>query len=311
MHKAKLIDTKTCEVTECKLRNFILDSYDEMWYLELKHATKFYSAVKPKKILDHLQGECLGRHAVDVLQLLDMMRTCHVDAAGINEYINLLEDGQRQAKRIDEANPITNATVLTIATGAMLKTQQFPRANDEYEALARSSKTWTAWKEVYKKAQGAERVQVAITGGGTGFGGAAPADPTPSSKPAPTRSSTLPANQNVDAVTLADIEACFDNMAASAKVQSETFDSLVKSNASLAKSVQALTEANKKLTAQLAETNKNRSKGKPADGAKPCRHCKNKNMGSTSKKQPKHLDKECWELPYNASKRPTDWASCL
>ncbi len=126
MHKANLINAKTCKATERELCNFILDSYDETWYLELKHATKFYSAIKPKEILDHLQGECLGRHAVDVLQLLDMMRTCHVDAAGINEYINLLENVQQQAKRINEANPITNATVLTIATGAMLKTQQFP-----------------------------------------------------------------------------------------------------------------------------------------------------------------------------------------
>ena len=101
-------------------------------------------------------------------------------------------------------------------------------------------------------------------------------------------------------------------MATSAKVQSETFDSLVKSNASLAKSVQALTEANKKLTAQLAETNKNRNERRPADGAaKPCKHCKNKNMGTTNKKQPKHKEKDCWEMPHNASKRPTDWASCL
>ncbi len=89
-----------------------------------------------------------------------------------------------------------------------------------------------------------------------------------------------------------------DNMAASAKV-------LIKSNASLAKSVKELTEANKKLTAQLDEARKHRGGCKTADGGRPCKHCKNKG------KQPKHGERECWELPGNASKRPKDWASCL
>ena len=280
---------------------------EDTWIRELKDPESFYTEVEPRDLLDHLQDQCTSRHAIDILALQDELQGYHLEYEGIPEYINALKDAQRRAKRAgeDDEYAITDSTLLLVASTAMLKTQQFPRANDEYEALARSSKTWTAWKEVYKKAQGAERVQVAITGGGTGFGGAAPADPTQSSKPAPTRSGALPANQNVDAVTLANIEACFDNMAASAKVQSETFDDLVKSNASLAKSAKELAEANKKLTAQLAEASKHRGGRKTADGGRPCKHCKNKS------KQPNHGEHECWEMPGNASKRPKDWASCL
>ena len=85
----------------------------------------------------------------------------------------MLEDGQRQSIRIDESNPITDGTLLKIATGAMLKTKQFPRANEDYEALTKTNKTWAKWKEIYKKAQGNERVQAAVSGDGAGFGGAA------------------------------------------------------------------------------------------------------------------------------------------
>ncbi len=93
-------------------------------------------------------------------------------------------------------------------------------------------------------------------------------------------------------------EKLSNNMVVSAKV-------LVKSNASLAKSRKELTEANKKLTSQLAEASKHRGGCKTADGGCPCKHCKNKS------KQPKHRERECWELPGNVSKRPKDWASCL
>ena len=94
-------------------------------------------------------------------------------------------------------------------------------------------------------------------------------------------------------------------MAAAAKAQSATFDELVKSNASLAKSVKDLTEANKKLTAELAEARK-QSKGRSGRGSgRACKHCKNKG------KQPKHAEEKCWELPQNAPNRPKDWVSCL
>mmetsp|Transcript_56814 Transcript_56814/g.169634 ORF Transcript_56814/g.169634 Transcript_56814/m.169634 type:complete len:325 (-) Transcript_56814:327-1301(-) len=139
-HKAQIADWVTFSTVERELRHFILDTFDETWYMELRNAKHFYTKVKPRDLLEHLQNECLGRHAVDVLQLTDLLRKCHVEAAGINEYINMLEDGQRQSIRIDEDNPITNGTLLNVATGAMLKTKQFPRANEEYEALDRKKK---------------------------------------------------------------------------------------------------------------------------------------------------------------------------
>jgi len=317
-HKAKVADWVTFATVERELRHFILDTFDETWYMELRDAKHFYTKVKPRDLLDHLQGECLGRHAVDVLQLTDLLRKCHVEAAGINEYINMLEYGQRQSIWIDESNPITDGTLLNIATVAMLRTKQFPRANEEYEAKAEEDKNWATWKKTYKKAQGNERVQAAVSGNGAGFGGAATTDDNlPRAAP--------PAQQGAqqdEAVTLTDIEACFDNMAAAAQMQSNAFDELVKSNAALVKSVAELTKSNSELmkankqAAGLPETSRQeanslrkkleaRGNSASSNTERPCRNCKGK--GS----QPKHKGYQCFELPANARKRPAGWVSCL
>ena len=75
------------------------------------------------------------------------MRLYHVEYEGIPEYINALDDAQRRAKRVgnDGEYVIIDATILLIASTAMLKTQQFPRVNDEWEDLLRAVKTWATW----------------------------------------------------------------------------------------------------------------------------------------------------------------------
>ena len=65
-------------------------------------------------------------HAIDALSLKLDMRKYHEQADGIHEYINILEDAQRTALCIDETNPITDTSVLNIATVTMLSLQQFP-----------------------------------------------------------------------------------------------------------------------------------------------------------------------------------------
>ena len=70
------------------------------------------------------------------------MRDYHHTAEGIPEYINMLEDAQRSALRIDANNPITNASVLVIATSAFLKDNRFPRTSEDWEDLSSTEKTW-------------------------------------------------------------------------------------------------------------------------------------------------------------------------
>ncbi len=45
--------------------------------------------------------------------------------------------------------PMSDDQLLTITSKAVLASEHFPRPTDEWEALARASKTWTAWKAHY------------------------------------------------------------------------------------------------------------------------------------------------------------------
>ena len=64
---------------------------------------------------------------------------------GIPEYINMLEDAQKQAGRAGRT--IANKTLLLFAKTAMLTTEIFPCTYDNWEDCAESDKTWENWKE--------------------------------------------------------------------------------------------------------------------------------------------------------------------
>ena len=82
------------------------------------------------------------------------MRKYQEQAKGIPEYINMIEDAQRTALCIDETNPITDTSVLNIATATMLSPQQFACTTEEWEDAPPVEKYWKKWKSVYKAAQG-------------------------------------------------------------------------------------------------------------------------------------------------------------
>ena len=56
------------------------------------------------------------------------MQHYHQDMKGIPEYINTLEDAQKRSKRA--GNPITEDTLLLIATNTMISAERFPLADE-------------------------------------------------------------------------------------------------------------------------------------------------------------------------------------
>ena len=67
--------------------------------------------------------------------------------------------------------PITYATLVMIATKAMLATQWFLTKNKKREDLDRSAQTWGKWKDLYKKSEKQSRVKRQAAGGQDQFGG--------------------------------------------------------------------------------------------------------------------------------------------
>ena len=114
---------------------------DETWVLELKDEETLFTQVTLRQLLDHLQSICCRLHAIDVLALQNKMQEYHTDSKVILEYINTLEDAQKKSKRGTGNNLITDATLLLIATNAMLKTGVHPQTTDKWEYLDVSAQT--------------------------------------------------------------------------------------------------------------------------------------------------------------------------
>ena len=65
---------------------------------ELKSPKFFYTKVKPKALLTHLQSMYGGLHTLDIIALQEEMHNAHKDSDGIPEYINTLEDGRNKVE---------------------------------------------------------------------------------------------------------------------------------------------------------------------------------------------------------------------
>ena len=98
------------------------------------------------------------------------MQRYHLEVEGIPEYINILEDAQRQAGRAGRA--ISDETLLIFASTAMITSERFPRDNDDWEDRAELDKMWAAWKISYKQAHAKARVKAQAQEDSTKFGAA-------------------------------------------------------------------------------------------------------------------------------------------
>ena len=79
--------------------------------------------------MDHLWGSSTRIHSLDTLALRNSLYTIYKDTEGILEYINMLEDTQKQSRRADAANAFTNYELLIVANAAMLAMQQYEPTN--------------------------------------------------------------------------------------------------------------------------------------------------------------------------------------
>ena len=113
---------------------------EDTWVQELKREKAYYNLITAGKMLAHLQATCMGLHALDFIALQNKMQRYHINCKGIPEYINDPGDAQDKAEWAN--NPITNTTLIIIATTPMLITEKFPRANEDWEELDISQRTW-------------------------------------------------------------------------------------------------------------------------------------------------------------------------
>jgi hypothetical protein len=117
--------------------------------------------------------------------------------------------------------PIANVQLVAIASTAVLRSQQYPHATKDWEALKALAKTWTTWKKVYRAAHIAHKCQLLATGSAKPFGSANVAG-------------YIPPNGTMDR-----LDGYLNNLAKAAMQDKSMFAQLVDNNVSLTKSFEA------------------------------------------------------------------------
>ena len=120
----------------------------------------------------------------------------------------MLKDAQRQADRAGQT--IADETLLLFASTAMLTSEWFPRANDEWEERAKRDNTWSQWKTAYKKAHAQAMVKAQANDGTAKFGAANSV--ARQDKPNPPLDNQI----EEEDVGIKDLERYLDNLAAAA-----------------------------------------------------------------------------------------------
>ena len=128
----------------------------------------FYTDVAQKLLIFHLQAGCTGRHAFDLLVLHKEMQRYHIEVERIPEYINMLKDAHEQARRAGWTT--ANKTLLLFASTAMLKTEQYPWTNNDWEDRTKEQKTCADWKTSYKRSHAKARIKAKATEASDKFG---------------------------------------------------------------------------------------------------------------------------------------------
>jgi hypothetical protein len=167
-----------------------------------------------------------------MISLRTNMTQYYVHADGIPQFIVMMEDAQKKAKRV--GMPIGDVKLVMMASAAVLAAQHFLREVDDWEGLPAVDRTWRAWKVAFRLAHLKRQHQLQASGGGEPLGGA---------------HSVLPAPP----VSIDRLGTALDNLALAAANDTTVLQQLTAANLALTTSNAMLTAANKKLSEALAK----------------------------------------------------------
>ena len=241
-HKARLDDYASFEAAERGAAKFLRDVVNEVWYNDLKDAKTLYTKVTALEIISFLNANSGGLHAINMISLRTNMHQYYTLAEGIPQYIIMLEDAQKKAKRA--GMPIADIELVMMASAAVLAAQHFPREVDDWEGLPSNACTWTAWKQAFRLAHLKRQCQILASGGVEPLSGA---------------HGVLP---GTTALKMGELEKALDNLALAATNDTAILQQLTAANQSLTTTIATLTATNKK----LVEAGRSRGPWTPASG---------------------------------------------
>ena len=298
-HKDKRADRNTYETARRETTQFVLDVVADTWFRELRDSDSLYTKVFPMDIFSNFQVGCTGRHALELLALHNEMHRYHLEVEVIPEYINMVEDTQRQSGRAGRT--IADETLLLFASTSMLTSERFPRANNDWEERTERYKTWAQWKTAYKRAHAQARIKAQANDGSAKFGAAN------SSARQDKTTSPLDNQLEEEDVGIKSLEGYFDNLAVAVVKEKGVLQQLVLNNTTLTTSTKILVALIKKLNGDiknLERENSRLNKGGQASS-------RNTTLCTNCKKEVFHQPEACYELLKNKDNRPPGWRSAL
>jgi hypothetical protein len=156
---------------------FLRNVVNEIWYNDLKNADTFYTKVTAIGIMALLDANSKGLHALGMIMLHTDMMQYYVQVDGIPQFIVMMEEAQKKAKRA--GMPIADVElVFMMSLAAVLAAQHFPREVDDWKGLLAASSTWQAWKVAFRLAHLKRQHQFQASGGGKPLGSAHAVIPT-------------------------------------------------------------------------------------------------------------------------------------
>ena len=147
IHKARAENYGIWKATEDGCKKLIHAAVEEVYINKLKDGTTFFHKVNARELLEHLEKNSMGLHALDIVALRTNMLLLYKNAASMPDFILAMEEAQKKAKQAKL--PILDIELAMYAATSVLQSGDNKKETNEWEGCNSKKKTWTKWKQAY------------------------------------------------------------------------------------------------------------------------------------------------------------------
>jgi hypothetical protein len=141
IHKAHAEDYGIWKAAKDGCKKLIRTTVEEVYINELKDGTTFFHKVNARELLENLEKNPTGLHALDIVALRTNMLLLYKNAASMPDFILAMEEAQKKAKQAKL--PILDIELAMYAAISILQSGDYKKETDEWEGCNANKKTWT------------------------------------------------------------------------------------------------------------------------------------------------------------------------
>jgi hypothetical protein len=125
MHKACAEDHGLWKAAKDVCKKLIRAAVEEVYINELKDGITFFHKVNARDLLEHLEKNFTGLHALDIVALRTNMLLLYKNAASMPDFILTMEEAQKKAKRAEL--PILDIELAMYAATSVLQSGDYKK----------------------------------------------------------------------------------------------------------------------------------------------------------------------------------------